>query len=102
MSPSASPLSAPTAVPENHVTYCTADEPNRNQRSNVPSPFAAIAHDESTTVWPCAARSSALPGSDGASAIPIGRKREFISAAAMTAAPSPPPAATIDSRSEEH
>ena len=56
----------------------------------------AIAHEASTTVWPCTARSSARPGSDGASATPIGRKREFISAAAPIAAPSPPPPATIE------
>src|SRR3954470_6126823 len=76
--------------------YCGAVEPNRNQRSKVPSPRLAIAHEASTTVCPCAARLTGPPGSDGASAMPIGRKREFISAAAPTAAPSPPPAATIE------
>src|SRR4051794_6306351 len=77
------------------MTYCGAVEPNRNQRSNVPSPRPAIAQEASTTVWPWAARLAAPPGSDGPSAIPIGRKREFISAAAPTAEATPPPAATI-------
>src|SRR4051794_9156569 len=78
------------------MTYCGAVEPNRNQRSNVPSPRPAIAQEASTTVWPWAARLAAPPGSDGPSAMPIGRKREFISAAAPTADATPPPAATID------
>src|SRR3954469_5532449 len=91
-----SPPSAPATVPHTQVTYCGAVEPNRNQRSKVPSPRFAIAHDESTIVWPCAARFAAPPGSDGPSAIPIGRKREFISAAPPTAAPSVPPAAKIE------
>src|SRR4051794_31433791 len=78
------------------MTYCGAVEPNRNQRSNVPSPRPAIAQEASTTVWPWAARLAAPPGSDGPSAIPIGRKREFISAAAPTAEATPPPAATME------
>src|SRR4051812_2594539 len=78
------------------MTYCGAVEPNRNQRSNVPSPRPAIAQEASTTVCPWAARLAAPPGSDGPSAIPIGRKREFISAAAPTAEATPPPAATIE------
>src|SRR3954447_7475884 len=90
-----SPPSAPATVPASHVTYCTAVEPKRNHRSKVPSPRAAMAHELSTTAWPCAARLGARPGSEGASAMPIGRKREFISAAAETAAASPPPAAMI-------
>src|SRR3954447_9181592 len=95
-SPSTSPAKAPTTVPVTHVTYCTAVDPNRNQRSNVPSPRLAIAQEASATVCPCAARLCARPGSDGASAIPIARKREFISAAAPTAAPMLPPAETIE------
>src|SRR3954447_24240351 len=77
------------------MTYCGAVEPNRNQRSKVPSPLFAIAQEASTTVWPWAARLAAPPGSDGPSAMPIGRKREFISAAAPTAEATPPPAPTI-------
>jgi hypothetical protein len=83
-------------VPESQVTYWTALAPNRKWRSKRPSPRLAIAHDESTTVCPCAARRNAEPGSDGASAMPIGRKRVFISAAAPIAAPTPPPAAMIE------
>src|SRR5207248_347829 len=64
---------------------------------NEPSPWADIAHDESTTACPCAARRHGPPGSDGPSAMPIARKREFIIAAAATAAPTPPPAPTIAS-----
>jgi hypothetical protein len=82
-------------VPDDQVRYWIELEPNSTQRSNVPSSRAASAHEASTTVWPCAARQSARPGREGASATPIGRKREFISAAAPTAAPTPPPAAMI-------
>src|SRR5215218_468681 len=85
------PPSAPATVPPTHPTYCTAVEPNSSQRSNVPSPRDAIAHDASTIAWPCAARRSGPPGSDGPSAKPIGRKRELTSAAASTAAPTVPP-----------
>jgi hypothetical protein len=56
----------------------------------------AIAHEESTTAWPWAARLSQPPGSEGASAAPIGRKCEFISAAAASAAAGPPPPARIE------
>ena len=95
MSPSAPPPSAPSAVPVDHVRYCTEVEPNSSQRSNVPSPRAASAHEASTTVWPCAARHGQRPGSDGASATPIIKKREFISVPAPIAAATPPPAAMI-------
>src|SRR3954447_12719179 len=94
-SPSTLPPSAPATVPATHPTYCGAVEPNSSQRSNVPSPRPAMAHDASTTAWPCAARRSGPPGSDGPSAAPIGRKREFTSAAAMTAAATVPPEARI-------
>ena len=77
------------------MTYCGIVEPNSSQRSNVPSPRAASAHEASTTVWPCAARHGQRPGSEGASATPIIRKREFISAPAPIAAATPPPAARI-------
>src|SRR3954466_12839813 len=82
-------------VPLVHVTYWIELEPNSSQRSKVPSPRAASAHEASTTVWPCAARHGQRPGSDGASATPTLRKREFISAPAPIAAATPPPAATI-------
>ena len=95
MSPSTPPPSAPRIVPLVQVTYWTALEPNSSQRSKVPSPREASAHEASTTVGPWAARQSARPGSDGASATPIGRKREFISAAAPIAAATPPPPARI-------
>ncbi len=90
-SPSRSPPSAPAIVPTCQATYWVADAPNRSQRSKLPSPRPASAHEASTTAWPCAARLSGPPGSDGPSAAPIGRKREFISAAAPIAAPTVPP-----------
>ena len=55
----------------------------------------ASAQEASTTACPCAARRSGPPGSDWASATPIGRKRELMSAASTTAVPAPPPEATI-------
>src|SRR3954452_21380130 len=94
-SPSTLPPSAPATVPATHPTYCGAVEPKSSQRSNVPSPRPAIAHDASTTAWPCAARRKGPPGSDGPSAAPIGRNREFTSAAASTAAATVPPEARI-------
>jgi hypothetical protein len=72
-----------------------AVEPKSSQRSKVPSPRLDSAHDASTIACPCAARRSGPPGSDGASATPIGTKRELISAAAPSAAPISPPPATI-------
>ena len=82
-------------VPPTQPTYCTAVEPNSSQRSNVPSPRPAIAHEASTIACPWTARRSGPPGSDGPSATPIGRKREFTSAAASTAAATVPPWARI-------
>jgi hypothetical protein len=67
--------------------------PNRKCRSKRPSPWFAIAQDASTTAWPSAARRSGPPGSDGASAMPIGRNRECTRVAAPTAAGRPPPCA---------
>ena len=84
----------PAVVPATQATYWAALWPNSQVRSKVPSPRAAIAQEESTTVWPCTARASRPPGSDGPNATPIARKREFISAEATTAAPTPPPAAS--------
>ena len=77
--------------------YWIALEPNSSARSKRPWPSAAIAHDASTTVCPCTARLTGPPGSDGATAMPMGRKREFISAAAPIAEPSPPPAPRMES-----
>ena len=94
-SPMRSALSAPITVPVCQVRNCTELAPNSNQRSNVPSPRDAIAQEASTTVWPWRARLSGPPGSDGPSAAPIARKREFMSVAADIAAPAPPPAARI-------
>src|SRR5918998_5707671 len=92
---SESPPTAPIIVPAVQVTYCAALAPNNSQRSNDTSLRRAIAHDASTTVCPCAAREAALPGSEGASATPIGRKREFIIAEAPIAVHTPPPAAMM-------
>src|SRR5262249_50840545 len=75
--------------------YWIALDPNRSQRSKVPSPRAAIAHDASTIVWPWSARFTGPPGSDGPSATPIGRKRELTSAAPRTAAATVPPCVRI-------
>src|SRR3954451_18266583 len=85
------PPSAPATVPPTQPRYCTEVEPKRSQRSNVPSPRPAIPHEASTIACPCAARRSGPPGSDGPIATPIGRKREFTSAAASTAAATVPP-----------
>src|SRR3954447_18677523 len=90
------PPSAPAVVPSCQATYRIAEAPKRNQRSKAPSSSIAIAHEASTTGWPCAARLSAPPGNDGAKAMPIARNLEFIRPAASTAGPRPPPAATID------
>ena len=54
-----------------------------------------MTHEESTTAWPSSARRARLPRSDGPRAKPIGTNRLFISAAAPTAAPTPPPAARM-------
>jgi hypothetical protein len=56
----------------------------------------ASTHEASTTGWPCSARAGAPPGSDGASAAPIARKRELTSAAAPRAAATVPPVVTIE------
>ena len=82
-------------MPPTQPTYWTAVEPNSSQRSKVPSPREASAHEASTTAWPWSARRSGPPGSDGPSAAPMARKREFIIAAATSAAPTVPPAATM-------
>ena len=64
-------------------TYCGAVAPNRNQRSKRPSPRARHRPRRVDDRLALRARASSQPpGSDGASATPIGRKREFISAAA--------------------
>lgn len=49
------------------------------------------------TACPSAARRSGPPGSDGASAMPMARKRECIKVAEPSAAPIPPPPLTIAS-----
>ena len=64
-------------------------------RSKLPSGREASAHEASTTAWPWSARLIGPPRNEGASATPMGRKREFISAAAVMAAPAPPPWARI-------
>ena len=57
----------------------TALEPNSSQRSNVPSPRAGDRPRGVDDRLPLDARAgSGPPGSDGPSATPIGRKREFI------------------------
>ena len=101
MSPRKLPPSAPSDRPADPADVLR----QRSRRTgsggrSCPSPRLAIAHDESTTVWPCAARRSQRPGSDGASATPIGRKREFMSAAAAIAAAMPAAAAEDRDRRE--
>ena len=76
-------------------TYAAAEDPKSIMRSKLPSARAASAQEASTTACPCSARLTGPPRSDGANATPIGRKREFISAAAAMAAPAPPPCARI-------
>ena len=88
---------APTTVPRTQVTYCGEVMPNSSQRSKVPSPLLATAHDASTTVWPWSPRLSGPPGSEGAKAMPMARNRPFIKVAAATAAASVPPADTTAS-----
>jgi hypothetical protein len=89
------PPRTPSAVPLTQQTYWPALCPNRKARSKLPSSRRASAQELSTTVCPCSARFSRPPGSDGPRATPMGRKREFIRAAAATAAPIPPPAERI-------
>src|SRR5437588_9547151 len=66
--------------------------PTMNHGSKVPSPVLAAAHEASTVVIANAARDSARPRSDGASATPMARYRAFSSRAAAIAAAVPPPA----------
>ena len=61
-----------------------------------PVPPDDSAQEWSTTAWPFSARLIGPPLNDGPTAALIGRKREFISAAAATAAPAPPPWARIE------
>ena len=97
-SPIKSPARAPTTVPR-EPGRVLRDRRSRSSttRLNVPSPRLASAHDASTTACPSAARRSGPPGSDGASAMPMARKRECIRVAAPSAAPIPPPPVTIAS-----
>jgi hypothetical protein len=67
------------------------------QGSKVPSPALADAHEASTMVIAKAARDSARPRNDGASASPMARYRALSRTPAAIAAPTPPPAARMAS-----
>src|SRR5437588_818924 len=79
-------------VPRIHPAYWGILAPTMNHGSKVPSPVLAAAHEASTVVIANAARDSARPRSDGASATPMARYRAFSNRAAAIAAPVPPPA----------
>lgn len=72
-SPSLDPTSTPTTVPSTQPTYCGMLTPTRYHGSKVPSPLLAAAQEASTNGSANAARDSARPRSDGASASPIAR-----------------------------
>jgi hypothetical protein len=69
--------------------------PEQVRPVEAPVARAAMTHEESTTACPSSARRARPPRRDGPTAKPMGTKREFMSAAAPTAAPIPPPAPRI-------
>ena len=71
--------------------YCGIVAPTTMSGSKRPPPRLASAHDASTIAWPVSARSRRLPRSDGASAMPIGRKRRLSRIPATIAATADPP-----------
>src|SRR5438270_12192466 len=79
-------------VPRIHPTYWGMLAPTMNQGSKLPFPVLAAAHEASTVVMANAARDSARPRKDGASATPIARYRALSNRHAAAAAPVPPPA----------
>ena len=92
-SPSTGPATTPITVPETHADACAAVAPMSRPRSKLPSPRLAITKEASTIVWPCAARASGPPRSEGPMAKPMGSQRAFMSIPAAIAATAPPPAA---------
>src|SRR5215217_7330248 len=91
-SPTMSEASTPITVPQIHAATCGRVAPIMNSLSNRPPPRLARAQDASTTACPSSARRKGPPFKKGATATPIGKKREFKRTAATIAAGAPPPA----------